>query len=73
MKKILPEALKYCKFYTPEEALNLINLVSASRKPNYAECRVDIKSGFSIPAFKLLLKEYEKETVLLNGVSFGWQ
>ena len=51
LKKMFPEAPSYQKFYNPNEAVLLSNKIVASGKPNFVGEKIEVKSGFNIPAF----------------------
>ena len=68
----LPEAPDYKKFYTTKEAIDLCCEVLESGIPNLVGKKIEVRSGFNIPAFKLLLQGYEKEELVLGGIRYGW-
>ena len=72
LRKSLPEAPEYRKFYSVSEALETHLRVLETGKSNYEEARIEVKCGYNKEAFKLLLDGYEKRDLLLNGVLYGW-
>ena len=56
-----------------EEAINLCNRIVSTGKPNFAEAKIPVKSGYNTDAFSFMLRGYPKENLIVNGVTFGWQ
>ena len=70
--EMFPPAPELRKFYTIEEAVELSDKIVATGLPNYQGARVEIKSGLNIPAWKFFLQGYDKEKVVLDGITYGW-
>ena len=66
-------APEYKQFYTAEEAMDLCMTIVSSGKPNFAEKQIEVKSGYNLNVFWFLLQGYKKETLVNNGVCYGWQ
>ena len=69
---ILPEAPKLKPFYNVGEAVDISNRVVATGRSNADAARIEIKSGMNLPAWRLLLKGYKNEEIILNGLAYGW-
>ena len=70
--KNLPPAPKLQPFYTTQEAILLSNKVVASGNSNANGLKIEVKSGMNLPAWRLLLKGYKDEKMIIEGLSYGW-
>ena len=48
------------------------NKVVASGRSNASDLKIEIKSGMNIPAWRLLLKGYRHEKMIIDGLAYGW-
>ena len=69
---IIPEAPELMPFYNIEEAVDISNRVVATGRSNADAAKIEIKSGMNLPAWRLLLKGYKNEKIILNGLTYGW-